>query len=163
MIRRPPRSTQDRTLFPYTTLFRSRNRLDYEVRARAVVLAASMIESIRILFNSKNREYPNGLANSSGILGRFLMEHVAFNGIDGFFPQLAGRAATNDDGPGESCLYIPRYNYGHRDKKKFLRGYRFNFYTGCGMGPGPGAALTGFGAAFKRRIKELYPASVSIS
>ncbi len=145
------------------TYIDARNRLDYEVRARAVVLAASMIESIRILFNSKNREYPNGLANSSGILGRFLMEHVAFNGIDGFFPQLAGRAATNDDGPGESCLYIPRYNYGHRDKKRFLRGYRFNFYTGCGVGSGPGGDLPGFGAAFKRRIKELYPASVSMS
>ncbi len=145
------------------TYIDARNRLEYEVRARAVVLAASMIESIRILFNSKNREYPNGLANSSGVLGRFLMEHVAFNSIDGFFPQLAGRAATNDDGPGESCLYIPRYNYGHRDKKRFLRGYRFNFSTGCGVGPGPGADLPGFGAAFKRRIKELYPASVSIS
>jgi choline dehydrogenase-like flavoprotein len=141
------------------TYIDARNNLEYEVRAKSVVLAASMIESIRILFNSKNRDYPDGLANSSGVLGRYLTEHVAFNGIEGFFPQLAGREATNDDGPGEACLYIPRYNYGHKDKKKFLRGYRFKFYTGCDA-PGPGADFPGFGAAFKKRVKELYPTGV---
>jgi choline dehydrogenase-like flavoprotein len=140
----------------------TQNRQEYEAYGKAVVLGASMIESIRILLNSQNREYPNGLANSSGTLGRYLTEHVAFNNIEGFFPQLAGRATTNDDGPGESCLYIPRYNYGHGAKKKYLRGWRFDFYTGCGMGPGPGAGLPGFGSAYKKKIKELYPAAVSM-
>jgi choline dehydrogenase-like flavoprotein len=138
------------------------NRQEYEAEGKAVVLAASMVESIRILFNSRSREFPQGLANSSGTLGHYLMEHVAFNNIEGFFPQLAGRPTTNDDGPGESCLYIPRYNYGHKDKKKYLRGWRLDFYSGCGAGPGPGAGLPGFGSAYKKRIKELYPAGVSI-
>ena len=141
----------------------TQSRQEYEAYGKAVVLGASMVESIRILFNSKNREFPQGLANSSGVLGKYLTEHVAFNSIEGFFPQLAGRAVSNDDGPGESCLYIPRYNYGHKGQKKFLRGYRFNFYTGCGMGPGPGAALPGFGLSYKKKIKELYPAAVSMS
>jgi choline dehydrogenase-like flavoprotein len=144
------------------TYIDTQSKQEYEAHGRVVVLAASLAESIRILLNSRNREFPQGLANSSGVLGHYLMEHVAFNNIDGFFPQLAGRPSTNEDGPGESCLYIPRYNYGHKDRKKFLRGYRFNFYTGCGMGPGPGAGLPGFGLAYKRKIKELYPAAVSI-
>lgn len=134
---------------------------EYEVFAKAIVLGASMVESIRILFNSRTRDFPQGLANSSGALGRHLMEHVAFNSLQGFFPQLAGRASTNDDGPGANSLYIPRYNYGKKDTK-FLRGYRFTFYTGCGIGPGPGANLPGFGSAYKKRIKELYPAGVTI-
>jgi len=137
------------------------NKLEYEAYGKTVVLGASMVESIRILFNSRTREFPQGLANSSGTLGRYLMEHVAFNDIEGFFPQLAGRPSTNDDGPGANSLYIPRYNYG-RKNDKFLRGYRFTFYTGCGMGPGPGSHLPGFGSAYKKRIKELYPAAVSI-
>ncbi len=141
----------------------TQNKLEYEAYSKAVVLGASMVESIRILLNSKNREHPDGLGNSSGTLGRYLMEHVAFNHIEGFFPELVGNPTTNDDGPGESSLYIPRYNYGHKDKKKFLRGYRFSFGTGCGMGPGPGAGLEGFGSGYKRRIRELYPAAVSIS
>jgi choline dehydrogenase-like flavoprotein len=144
------------------TYIDANNRQEYEVQGKAVVLAASMIESIRILFNSKDRNHPQGLANSSGTLGRYLMEHVAFNDIAGFFPQLAGRPSTNDDGPGESSVYIPRYNYGHGDKKKYLRGWRLDFYTGCGAGPGAGAELPGFGSAYKKRIKELYPAGFSM-
>jgi len=144
------------------TYIDSNNRLEYEAQGKVVVLAASMIESIRVLLNSRDRDYPNGLANSSGTLGRYLMEHVAFNSIEGFFPQLAGRPTSNDDGPGESCIYIPRYNYGHKDRKKYLRGWRFDFYSGCGLGPGPGAGLPGFGSAYKKRIKELYPAAVEM-
>ncbi len=144
------------------TYIDTQNNLEYEAYGKAVVLAASMVESIRILFNSRTREFPQGLANSSGVLGRYLMEHVAFNSIHGFFPQLAGRPSTNDDGPGESCLYIPRYNFGDGDKKKYLRGWRFDFFTGCGMGPGPGAGLPGFGSSYKKKIKELYPAGVSM-
>jgi choline dehydrogenase-like flavoprotein len=144
------------------TYIDTENKQEYEAHGKAVVLAASMVESIRILLNSRNRDFPTGLANSSGTLGRYLTEHVAFNDIEGFFPQLAGRPTTNDDGPGESCLYIPRYNYGHKDTKKYLRGWRFDFYTGCGMGPGPGAGLPGFGSAYKKKIKELYPAAFSI-
>jgi len=138
------------------------DKQEYEVLGKSVVLGASMVESLRILFNSRTRDFPQGLANSSGTLGRYLMEHVAFNDIEGFLPQLAGRASTNDDGPGANSLYIPRYNYGKKNDK-FLRGYRFTFSTGCGMGPGPGAHLPGFGSAYKKRIKELYPASVSIT
>lgn len=145
------------------TYIDTENKQEYEVYGKAVVLAASMVESIRILFNSKNRDFPNGLANSSGTLGRYLSEHVAFNKVRGFFPQLAGRPTTNDDGPGMSSIFIPRYNYGHKSKKKYLRGWRFNIATGCGMGPGPGASLPGFGLAFKRKIKELYPAGFHIS
>jgi choline dehydrogenase-like flavoprotein len=139
------------------------SRQEHEAYSKAVVLAASMVESIRILLNSRDRQNPNGLANSSGTLGRYLMEHVAFNSVEGFFPQLAGRPTTNDDGPGESCLYIPRYNYGHKDHQKYLRGWRFDFYTGCGMGPGPGAGLPGFGSSYKKKINELYPAAVEMS
>jgi choline dehydrogenase-like flavoprotein len=135
---------------------------EYEVRGKVVVLAASMIESIRILLNSRTRDYPDGLANSSGTLGRYLMDHVSFNDIPAFFPQLAGRPTTNDDGPGEACMYIPRYNYRQRGNKNYLRGWQLNFYTGCGMGPGQGASLPGFGSAYKKRIKELYPAGVDM-
>src|SRR2546426_1543070 len=144
------------------TYIDTQNRLEYEAYGKVVVLAASLVESVRILFNSKNREFPQGLANSSGTLGRYLTEHVAFNDIGGFLPQLAGRPTTNDDGPGESCLYIPRYHFGHKDQKKYLRGWRFDFCTGCGTGAGPGASLPGFGSAYKKKIKELYPAGVSM-
>src|SRR5438876_790614 len=59
-----------------------------EVRARAVVLCAQSLESVRILFNSATREYANGLANSSGVLGHYLMDHIMGGGAGGEFPDL---------------------------------------------------------------------------
>ncbi len=141
----------------------TRNKQEYEAYSKAVVLAASNIESVRILLNSKNRDFPDGLANSSGTLGRYLMDHVSLGSVDGFFPQLAGRATTNDDGPGQACLYIPRYNYGRKANQKYFGGWRLNFFTGCSTDPGPGARFPGFGSAYKNKIKELYPAAVSMS
>jgi len=73
------------------TYIDTENKQEYEAQGKVVVLAASMIESIRILFNSRNRDYPQGLANSSGILGHYLTENVVFNDVRGFFPQLVGR------------------------------------------------------------------------
>ncbi len=145
------------------TFIDTRNKQEYEAHSKAVVLAASMVESIRILFNSRNRESPTGLANSSGTLGHYLLDNVSNPVVYGFFPQLAGRPSTNDDGPGESSTLIPRYNFGHTDKKKYLRGFQLDPHTGCGDGPGPGVALPGFGAPYKAKIKELYPASVSLT
>lgn len=42
-------------------------------RARAVIVAGYAIESPRLLLNSKNSRAPDGLANSSGLVGKFLM------------------------------------------------------------------------------------------
>ena len=59
------------------------------IKARAVVLAASACESARILLNSKSREFPNGLANGSSMVGRNLMDTVGF-GLSGHIPAFEG-------------------------------------------------------------------------
>jgi len=48
-----------------------------EILGRVVMLCASTLETTRILFNSADRRHPNGLANSSGVLGHFLSDHLA--------------------------------------------------------------------------------------
>jgi choline dehydrogenase-like flavoprotein len=62
------------------------NRREEEVRAPVVVLCASTIESTRLLLNSASDEHPRGLGNSSGVLGRYLMDHTYGVGIDGLAP-----------------------------------------------------------------------------
>ena len=96
-----------------------------EVEARAVVLSAQALESVRILLNSANRQYPNGLANSSGVLGHYLMDHVTGGGATGEFPDLAVKPSL--DGPHRpSGLYVARFrNVPGAVSKKFLRGYGF--------------------------------------
>ena len=63
---------------------------DNHVRARIVVLAASACESARILLNSKSAKFPQGLANSSGVVGKYLTDSTG-TGVTGFIPQDDGR------------------------------------------------------------------------
>ena len=51
--------------------------VEEEQRARAVVVAGYAIESPRLLLNSKSSQFPEGLANSSGLVGKYLMAQAA--------------------------------------------------------------------------------------
>ena len=89
-----------------------------ELRARAVVLCASAIESTRLLLNSATDQHPDGLANSSGTLGRHLMDHTFGVGIDGFAP--AG--ANQSDVASFGCV-VPTFRNVTEDGVDFARGY----------------------------------------
>src|SRR5437016_2881459 len=121
-----------------------------EVHARVVVLCAQSLESVRMLFNSATREHPNGLANSSGVLGHYLMDHIwVGGGAFGEFPDLAEKVSA--DGPHRPCgIYIPRFQNlaGGPRSPKFLRGFG---YQGGG-GSNFNLAAPGFGEAFKKAV-----------
>src|SRR2546430_13964274 len=106
MIRRPPRST----LFPYTTLFRSvidaQTREPLEFHARVVFLCASALESTRILLNSATPRFPTGLANSSGELGKNVMDHCMGGGARGTIPGMEDRTVH---GRRPNGIYVPRF------------------------------------------------------
>src|SRR6184192_1003178 len=68
-------------------LYIDRNtRQHQKLLSRVLILCAQAQESVRILLNSATREYPNGLANSSGVLGHYLTAHVRSGGGSGEFP-----------------------------------------------------------------------------
>src|SRR5260370_24534383 len=56
---------------------------DYAVRAKVIVVAASTLESPRLLLLSSSRPYPNGLANSTPHLGPNFSEHIMRPGVPG--------------------------------------------------------------------------------
>ena len=107
---------------------------EYEVSAKVVVLAASACESARLLLNSKSSNHPNGLANSSNIVGKYLHDSTGA-GMGGILPKLVGRKRYNEDGVGGLHVYTPWW----LDNKKldFARGYHIEYYGGMGM-PGYG-------------------------
>src|SRR5260370_16360396 len=73
-------------------LYIDRNtRQAHEVYARVVILCAQSQESVRILLNSATPQYPNGLANSSGVLGHYLTAHVRSGGGRGEFPAFGAK------------------------------------------------------------------------
>jgi len=107
---------------------------EYEVTAKVVVLAASACESARLLLNSKSSSHPNGLANSSNVVGKYLHDSTGA-GMGGILPKLVGRKRYNEDGVGGLHVYSPWW----LDNKKldFARGYHIEYYGGMGM-PGYG-------------------------
>lgn len=133
-----------------------------KVFAKRVVMAASCIDSTRILLNSKSSKYPNGIANSNDVIGRYLTEQVRFH-IQAFAPELIGTPARNDDGIGGEHIYMPRFNHRDGRKRDYLRGFGCQFwYTGSHPGPAWAKEIPGFGADFKRAVKQRYPALLSL-
>jgi choline dehydrogenase-like flavoprotein len=122
-----------------------------EVRGKAVILCAQAMESTRILLNSSTREYSNGLANSSGALGHYLMDHAVGGGASGQLPGMDIRPKINEPHR-PNGIYVPRFRNTPSSKKQsqFLRGYGFQ----GGAGPEFNFGAEGYGTSFKGAVKE---------
>ncbi len=122
-----------------------------EVRARVVILCAQALESTRILLNSTSTQYPGGLANSSGALGHYLMDHVwVAGGARGEFPDAVGPKPSLNAPKRPTGIYAIRmHNTANGPRSKdFIRGFGFQ---------GGGATdfnmnAPGYGAAFKKGV-----------
>lgn len=106
------------------------DRREYQVKANVVVLAASACESARLLLNSKSSQHPNGLANSSDMVGKYLMDSTGTS-VAGIFPQLFDMPSHNEDGVGGMHLYIPWWK--DNSGLDFPRGYHTEIWGGRGM------------------------------
>ena len=130
--------------------------------AKAVVVAASCVESARIVLNSKSRHWPDGIANSSGQAGRNLCDHLYGTTARGYFPQLLGQPSFPDNVSSSTVAWMPRWqNLDNPRQEKFIRGYSVYPDGGCSEFPWYFDEIEGFGRDFKRQIKRRYPTPVS--
>jgi len=149
---------------------------DNHVRARIVVVAASACETARILLNSKSSKFPQGLANSTGIVGKYLTDSTG-TGVTGFIPKMMDNHPHNEDGTGGAHLFMPWW----ADNKKldFPRGYHIEIGGGRRM-PGAGflgnihaytgvessgtpISFGGYGTNLKRDYRRVYGSTVSFA
>jgi len=138
-------------------VFLDRNsHAERQARARVVVLAASALESTRILMNSKSSRFPQGVGGSSGALGHYLMDHFTLESASGTIPSLMSSQRQAVGRP--MGFIIPKYtNADPRfSDKRFLRGYylagdsRQQTYE-------HGFAMRGFGHVLRKKIREQIP------
>jgi choline dehydrogenase-like flavoprotein len=142
--------------------FDRHSKREYQVRARVVVLGASCIDSTRILLNSKSGIYPNGIGNTSGVIGKYLCEQFRFH-ARAFLPPLFGQETTNDDGIGGEHIYMPRFNHRDGRRRDYARGFGMQFWgIGCQAGAGWARGLPGFGQDFKRDVRKRYPSWIEM-
>ncbi len=103
---------------------------EYQVNGRVVIVAASACESARLLLNSKSQRYPNGLANGSNVVGKYLHDSTGA-ALGGVLPQLFDRKRYNEDGVGGMHVYSPWW--GDNKKLDFPRGYHIEYWGGMSM------------------------------
>jgi choline dehydrogenase-like flavoprotein len=151
---------------------------EYRVQAKTVVLAASACETARLMLNSKSKAHPNGISNSSGLLGKYLHDTTGTHRM-GIMPNLIDRERYNEDGVGGLHVYTPWW----LDNKKldFSRGYHIEYWGGMGM-PGYGTGMGmdtmrqyitnqmgkpsengGYGIGLKKDIRAIYGSTVGMS
>ena len=151
---------------------------EYQLNAKIVILGASTGESARILLNSKSAQHPGGLANNSGVVGKYLHDSTGAS-LGGFLPQLMDRKRYNEDGVGSVHIYSPWW----LDNKNldFSRGYHIEYGGGMRMpnyGFGAGTPKMnglvpdrdgktknsgGFGATLKDDYRRFYGTQVSMA
>jgi len=151
---------------------------EYRIGAKVVVLAASACETARIMLNSKSKVHPNGLSNSSGVVGRYLHDSTGTDRM-AFMPELVYRPRYNEDGVGGSHVYSPWW----LDNKKldFPRGYHIEYWGGMSMPSygfgfgmdtmrkyllnefGKPTANGGYGVGLKKDLRRIYSTMVGMS
>lgn len=144
-------------------------RTEKTASARAVVLAASAGETARILLNSKSTLFPEGAANSSGQVGRNLMDTVGA-AMGAQFPMLEDRPAYNEDGAMGLHMYIPFWLYGEqaRGELDFHRGYHYELgasgrsQPNMGLG-GIASYAGGYGKKLKADMRRYYGSFLSFT
>ena len=148
------------------------DRREYSIKGRVVVLAASACSTARILLNSKSTRHPNGLGNSSNLVGKYLHDSTGSDRM-AFVPELMKRKRYNEDGVGGFHVYSPWW----LDNKKldFPRGYHIELWGGMGMpsyGFGfnqsavneyIGEEVGGYGHKIRDEVKDFYGSLVGLS
>ena len=148
------------------------NGREYSIRGKVVVLAASACSSARILLNSKSKAHPNGLGNSSNLIGKYLHDSTG-TGRSVFIPDLINRKIYNEDGVGGMHVYSPWW----LDNKKldFPRGYHIEIdrsFTmpeyGFGYNPNElnrffGVKVGGYGDKLREDVKKYYGSTIGLS
>jgi choline dehydrogenase-like flavoprotein len=118
-----------------------------------------------LLLNSRSTLFPNGLANSSGVVGRYLTDSVGSDG-GGYFPQMEKVPPHNHDGVGGMHLYVPWWKFDRQNE--FPRGYHIEMWGGRGM---PGIGMfhetcdeeEGYGVSLKQTCRKKYGTHIGFS
>ena len=146
---------------------------EYKLKGKVVVLAASACSSARILLNSKSKQHPNGLGNSSDLVGKYLHDSTGGD-MMAFIPQLINRKTYNEDGVGGMHVYSPWW----LDNKNldFARGYHIEQWGGLGA-PTYGTGFDvnsfnkffginkagGYGNVLRSDMKKYYGSTIGLS
>jgi choline dehydrogenase-like flavoprotein len=121
-----------------------------EYFAKVIFLNASALSTTKIMMQSKSASFPVGFANSSGVLGHYLMDHYSGPGASAVYPFMKDQYYF---GQRSTSCYIPRFQNLQKQDRKFTRGYAYEVYVSRGDW-GRGYHSPGMGAEWKDSLSE---------
>jgi len=121
-----------------------------EYYSKVIFLCASAFESVRLLFNSKTPRFSDGLANSSGVLGHYIMDHHFAAGAKG---KMDGVDSRYFNGHRPCGIVVPRFRNIDTKHPDFLRGYQMGG-LGRQFGWSRGTEQVGIGSDFKNQLQD---------
>ena len=127
----------------------TKTRATKVITARTIFLNASTIGTTTVLLNSQSEEFPNGLANSSGQLGRNLLDHITGTGAYGV---VLGGLDKYYKGNRPSGFYVPRYRNYTEPGDGYERGFGFQG-AAFRLNWGVQSQLAGVGSDFKSKLR----------
>ena len=139
--------------------FDRETRADGVAHGRVVVVACACVQSVALLLMSKSSRFPNGLANSSGELGKNFIPHITA-GFEVFLTDLIGKPAVNDEGFLDHA-YVPSFM--HSRKRDYPRSFGVQFNYQNHRSVGWARSMKGMGKSFKQSIKDRYPAYLTFT
>ncbi|MFF3897293.1 GMC oxidoreductase [Streptomyces sp. NPDC001812] len=141
---------------------------EFSVTGRAVVLAAGTCSSVRILLNSRSDAFPNGIGNSHGLVGKYLMDSVEFS-RSSQIPLLEKLPALNDDGIFTPHVYVPWWLLREQaaGKLRFPRGYHIEPRGGrrmptTGVGGLVAASAASYGDTLRTEVRRKFGTTVTL-
>lgn len=140
-----------RALFVIDTV----TRKEEEIRARIFALCVGAIEGPRLSLNSRSPRFPNGLANSSGLVGLYLTGHSGA-AFFAYLEDLVGTKPVNNDGATDHAI-IARFNHLTGRKLGYKGGWHYQTTFLGFMFPFQARYLKGFGHGFKQQVRYLQP------
>jgi choline dehydrogenase-like flavoprotein len=120
-----------------------------EYKGKVVFLCASALGSTQILLNSISETFQNGIANGSGVLGHYLMDHVFDAGARG---RMTGMEDQYYSGRRPNGVYVPRFQNINEEHGEFIRGYGYEGWSSR-EGWDRLTGVVGHGAGFKQQIQ----------
>ncbi len=139
------------------------------IQGKCVVLAAGAFSSARILLNSKSSSCPDGIGNSNGLVGKYIMDTVEFS-MQAQIPILEKLPARNDDGIFTPHIYVPWWLYKEqtRGQLDFPRGYHIEPRGGrrmptMGVGSYVDANDPIYGPSLREHVRRKYGSYISLS
>src|SRR5208282_4956929 len=127
-----------------------------EILARAIVVAGNAVETPRLLLLSKSRLFPDGVANSSGLVGKRFTEHLSVFAHGVFSERL-------DPWRGVPTGGIMQDFYATNARNGFARGWTTSVQNGFQWPLATARSIPGWGAEHKARVKELFGHRVGLA